>query len=473
MGSGLDVGTSLGGYLLLRQLGEGGMGRVFLARHQLLQRDVVIKQIRPHLAGRPELVRRFFAEAQAAARLRHPNVVEVIDCAHAPDGSPYLVLEYLDGRTMHDWLAATGPADPTDLALIVAQVASALAVAHAAGIVHRDIKPENLFLIEAPLNLGARLRAAGLPTNLFVKVLDFGIAKLVDGSGTRTGVALGTPTFMPPEQLQDAAAVDGRADVYALGAAVWQALTGQPLPWADCSLVELHRRQTSEPPPDPRSYRTDLDPTVAAVVGRALAGRRDDRWPTIDAFARAFAAAVPHGERVLAEVAPALAIASAPTAVTASIVRPTRAAPATPPPTAPPTVTPLANAVMTGPAPRRALRVGLTIGAAIVAASIGGVLLAVRGKAEQRDQRDQPDQATAQPARAAPTHDAGPVDAPVMLDSSAPLDATVPDAPPPVDAAAPSAATSPTSPAPHRRAEPRPGARGGSTSDSSGIRIIK
>jgi serine/threonine protein kinase len=191
--AGLDVVTSLGGYVLLRQLGEGGMGRVFLARHQLLQRDVVIKQIRPHLADRPELVRRFFAEAQAAARLRHPNVVEVIDCAHAPDGSPYLVLEYLDGLTMHDWLTATGPADPTHVALIVAQVASALAVAHAAGIVHRDIKPENLFLMEAPVNLGARLRSAGLPTNLFVKVLDFGIAKLVDGSGTRTGVALGTP----------------------------------------------------------------------------------------------------------------------------------------------------------------------------------------------------------------------------------------------------------------------------------------
>ncbi len=463
MGSGLDVVTSLGGYVLLRQLGEGGMGRVFLARHQLLQRDVVIKQIRPHLANRPELVRRFFAEAQAAARLRHPNVVEVIDCAHAPDGSPYLVLEYLDGQTMHDWLTATGPAEPTHVALIVAQVASALAVAHAAGIVHRDIKPENLFLMEAPVNLGARLRSAGLPTNLFVKVLDFGIAKLVDGSGTRTGVALGTPAFMPPEQLQDAAAVDGRADVYALGAAVWQALTGQPLPWADRSLVEIHRLQTSEPPPDPRGYRPDLDPTVAAVIGRALAGRRDDRWPTIDAFARAFAAAVPHGERVLAEVAPALAIASAPTAVTASIVRPGRAAP----PTAPPTVTPLANAVMTRPSSRRALRVGLTIGAVVVAVSIGGVLLAVRGKA---------DRPTAQPARAAPTQDAGPVDAPAMLDASAPLDATVPDAPPPVDAASPGAATSPTSPGPHRRAEPRPGPHGGSSSrssDSSGIRIIK
>ena len=460
MGSGLDVGTSLGGYVLLRQLGEGGMGRVFLARHQLLQRDVVIKQIRPHLADRPELVRRFFAEAQAAARLRHPNVVEVLDCAHAPDGSPYLVLEYLDGRTMHEWLASTGPADPTHLALIIAQVASALAVAHAAGIVHRDIKPENLFLMEAPLNLGARLRAAGLPTNLFVKVLDFGIAKLVDGSGTRTGVALGTPAFMPPEQLQDAAAVDGRADVYALGAAVWQALTGQPLPWADCSLVELHRLQTSEPPPDPRSYRSDLDPTVAAVVGRALAGRRDDRWPTIDAFARAFAAAVPHGDRVLAEVAPALATASAPTAVTASIVRPARAAP----PNAPPTVTPLANAVMTGPAPRRALRVGLTIGTALVAASIGGVLLAVRGKA---------DRPTGQPANAAPTHDAGPVDAPVLLDASPLSEPAVPDAPQPVDAASPSTATSPTIPAPPRRAEPRPGARNGSSSGSSGIRIIK
>jgi tRNA A-37 threonylcarbamoyl transferase component Bud32 len=463
MGSGLDVVTSLGGYVLLRQLGEGGMGRVFLARHQLLQRDVVIKQIRPHLADRPELVRRFFAEAQAAARLRHPNVVEVIDCAHAPDGSPYLVLEYLDGLTMHDWLTATGPADPTHVALIVAQVASALAVAHAAGIVHRDIKPENLFLMEAPVNLGARLRSAGLPTNLFVKVLDFGIAKLVDGSGTRTGVALGTPAFMPPEQLQDAAAVDGRADVYALGAAVWQALTGQPLPWANHSLVEIHRLQTSEPPPDPRSYRSDLDPTVAAVVCRALAGRRDDRWPTIDAFARAFAAAVPHGDLVLAETAPALAIASAPTAVTASIVRPAHGAP----PTAPPTVTPLANAVMTGPAPRQALRVGLMIGAGVVAASIGGVLLAVRGK---------PDRPTAQPASAAPTHDAGPVDAPVLLDASPRSEAAVPDAPLPVDATSPSTASSPTTPARHRRAEPRPGARSGSSarpSDSSGIRIIK
>jgi tRNA A-37 threonylcarbamoyl transferase component Bud32 len=463
MGSGLDVVTSLGGYVLLRQLGEGGMGRVFLARHQLLQRDVVIKQIRPHLADRPELVRRFFAEAQAAARLRHPNVVEVIDCAHAPDGSPYLVLEYLDGLTMHDWLTATGPADPTHVALIVAQVASALAVAHAAGIVHRDIKPENLFLMEAPVNLGARLRSAGLPTNLFVKVLDFGIAKLVDGSGTRTGVAPRHPGVHAARAASGRRR--GRWSRRCLRARR-RGLAGadrQPLPWANHSLVEIHRLQTSEPPPDPRSYRSDLDPTVAAVVCRALAGRRDDRWPTIDAFARAFAAAVPHGDLVLAETAPALAIASAPTAVTASIVRPAHGAP----PTAPPTVTPLANAVMTGPAPRQALRVGLMIGAGVVAASIGGVLLAVRGK---------PDRPTAQPASAAPTHDAGPVDAPVLLDASPRSEAAVPDAPLPVDATSPSTASSPTTPARHRRAEPRPGARSGSSarpSDSSGIRIIK
>jgi serine/threonine protein kinase len=306
MARGRDLAPSIGGYTVLRLLGEGGMGRVFLARHEVLEREVVIKQIRPHLAVRPDLVHRFVAEARAAARLRHPNVVEVLDCALAPDGAPYLVLEYLRGQTLHAWLSTTGAADPRLVALIVAQVASALVGAHAAGIVHRDLKPENLFLTDAPLHLAARLRLAGLPTALFVKVLDFGIAKLADSVGPRPGFALGTPAFMPPEQLEDSADVDGRADVYALGAVAWEALTGRPLPWAGRSLVEIHRAQLEGPPPDPRALRPALSPDLAAVVARALAGDRNERWPTIDAFARAFAAAVPDGATILTEVAPAL-----------------------------------------------------------------------------------------------------------------------------------------------------------------------
>jgi serine/threonine-protein kinase len=217
------IGSTVGSYVIRRVLGEGGMGRVYLAEHQLIGKRAAIKVLLPQYSSQAEIVNRFFNEARASSMLKHPGVIDVYDFGRLPDGSAYLMMEFLEGQSLAARLRAGSLA--LELALDIArQVALALGAAHAHGIVHRDLKPDNVFLVpDTELRAGVR-----------TKVLDFGIAKLTDDQGgggagaTRTGAIIGTPTYMSPEQCRGAGKVDHRSDVYSLGCMLFEMLSGRP-----------------------------------------------------------------------------------------------------------------------------------------------------------------------------------------------------------------------------------------------------
>lgn len=212
--SGMQVGSSV---VLKRQLSQGGMGSIWVGEHRGLQIDVAVKFLSAELARDEGAGERFKREAAAAARVKSPHVVSVFDQGVTDDGLPFIVMELLEGEDLGKRIARFGPRPLSEVVAIVNQLARALGTAHAQGIVHRDIKPDNVFLIEAD-------------GELFVKLLDFGIAKRATDDAlnvTKTGVMMGTPYFMSPEQVLSAKAVDARADVWSLGVVVYVALTGR------------------------------------------------------------------------------------------------------------------------------------------------------------------------------------------------------------------------------------------------------
>ncbi|MFK7987137.1 MAG: serine/threonine protein kinase [Sandaracinaceae bacterium] len=256
-----------GRYRILRKLGDGGMGSVYEGQHLKIGRRVAIKILHPQFADKPEIVARFSREAQAATSIGHPNIIEVTDMGELPDGAAYMVLEFLDGRDWSDDISKQGPQPIAKVAHILIQVCDALEAAHAKGIVHRDLKPENIFLIER----------RGDPA--FVKVLDFGISKFADSqdrSLTQTGTALGTPYYMAPEQCQGKKDTDWRADIYALGVILFQALTNQ-YPFDDESYPMLVLKICTEAPPPLQAYRPDAPPELVQLTNRMLSKLRENR----------------------------------------------------------------------------------------------------------------------------------------------------------------------------------------------------
>ena len=201
----------IGPYKVVRLLGKGGMGRVYEAVNEQINRRVAIKLLNPGLIDNPEVTQRFLNEARAVNIKQHRGLVDIFEAAELPDGQPYLVMEYLEGETLHARLQALGGPMPIEFAVRIArQIAQALAVVHAQGIVHRDLKPANIMLVHDPLT----------EARDWVKVLDFGVAKLITGSDgvqTRSGMLLGTPEFMSPEQCKSARVVTDKSDVYSLG----------------------------------------------------------------------------------------------------------------------------------------------------------------------------------------------------------------------------------------------------------------
>ena len=275
--------AALGGrFVLGERLGAGAMGAVHVAQDLATGGRVAVKILHPHLASDRELVSRFEREALAVAALGHPNIVRPLAFAYTEDHRPYLAMELLDGRSLGDVLRERSgePLPEARVVGITLQVLAALEAAHAAGIVHRDIKPDNLFLAQRPDG-----------TDL-VKVLDFGTAKLLsareDMALTREGVLLGTLTYMPPEQARGEE-VDARADLYALGACTYVALTGRK-PFEAPNLPALLLAIQHRPPTPITTLRPEVRPDVAAVIERALAKRRDDRFPSARAMADALRA---------------------------------------------------------------------------------------------------------------------------------------------------------------------------------------
>jgi hypothetical protein len=260
-------GETLGNYRLVMKLGEGGMGVVYLAEHRLLPRRAAIKVLRPELAHSPEALERFMTEARSNARVRHPSVVEVIDCGRDERGQVYIVTEYLEGCALADRLAREGWLPLGEAAAIARQVAAAVGAAHASGIIHRDLKPENVFLVSGP------------PPQ--VKILDFGIAKLMDSPPesarvTRTGMTVGTPRYMSPEQCRGVGDIDHRSDIYSLGCILFEMICGRP-PFNHQGSGELIAAHLGEPPPRPLVFRADVPPAMERLIGWMLAKRPEDR----------------------------------------------------------------------------------------------------------------------------------------------------------------------------------------------------
>ena len=259
-------------YKIIRKLGEGGMGAVYEGEHVLIKRRVAIKCLHSQFAQSGDIVARFHREALAATSIGNEHIIEVTDMGRFPDGSVFMVLEYLAGHDLSHEIENKGPMPIARLVHVCVQVCEALGAAHEKGIVHRDLKPENVFLI-------AR---GGDPD--FVKVLDFGISKFKDsGEGanhsmTRTGMAMGTPYYMAPEQAHGHRDLDHRVDLYALGVMMFRALTGT-LPFDDESYPMLVVKICTQPPPSVRQFRPDVPPQLEAVVMRLLAKDKNARYP--------------------------------------------------------------------------------------------------------------------------------------------------------------------------------------------------
>jgi serine/threonine-protein kinase len=257
-------------YRVLRKLGEGGMGAVYLTEHILIEKKVALKVLSPELASRKELVARFLQEAKSASRINHENVIDIIDFDQSSDGLAFIAMEFLNGADLGQTVAKDGPMAWPRAQGIALQVCRALRAAHAQGIVHRDMKPENIYLIQREDRAD------------FVKVLDFGIAKVM-GVGnaprlTQTGMIFGTPEYMAPEQA-DGREPDHRVDIYAMGCVLYHLMTGEA-PFKANSFMALLTKHMLEDPVPPSVRRPDLpiSPALDALVLKALEKDRDKRW---------------------------------------------------------------------------------------------------------------------------------------------------------------------------------------------------
>jgi eukaryotic-like serine/threonine-protein kinase len=264
---------------LLRPLGEGGMGSVWVAEHLTLRTEVVVKFMSSDLARDPSNIGRFSREAAAAAAVKTPHVVQMLDHGTTEDGTPFIMMELLAGEDLRHHLRRRRVVAPRELALVVAQVCKALSGAHAAGVVHRDIKPDNIFLCQ------------GSDDEVFVKLLDFGVAKTSGAggldNGTKTGSVVGTPYYMSPEQLLAERTIDFRTDLWSLGIVVFEALTGS-LPFDAPTIGALAIAVTHGELPIPTQKNPSLPAGLDGWFRRACARKREDRFASAKEMSDSF-----------------------------------------------------------------------------------------------------------------------------------------------------------------------------------------
>src|SRR5213595_2576428 len=263
-------------YTVEGEIGRGGMGVVYNARDERLKRRVAVKVLPPELAFREEIRIRFLREAETAARLSHPHIVPIHSVGEGPDGLVYFVMAYVDGESLGAKLKRRGQLPPDEARRIMLETADALGAAHAFGIIHRDVKPDNILLE------GSRGR---------VVVIDFGIAKALSASTgsatlTATGVAIGTPHYMSPEQAAGDREIDGRSDIYSLGVVGYQMLAGE-LPFSAPTVPGILLKQITEQAPNLQDRTPTCPDDLASCVMRSLEKEPEARWPTADALRRA------------------------------------------------------------------------------------------------------------------------------------------------------------------------------------------
>jgi serine/threonine-protein kinase len=359
----------LGKLRVVRNLGQGGIGAVYEVEHELTRHRRALKVLHPRFREDKELVERFLREASAAGRIGNAHIVETFDAGKLEDGSPFLLMELLQGEPLTEVLRREGRLEVGRACALLVQCCESVAAAHEAGIVHRDLKPDNLFVTTRD----------GRP---FVKVLDFGISKFDADPGalgvTATGIALGTPLYMAPEQMRGAKNVDARADVYSLGVVLYECLAGGT-PYGGDSFAELAAQALTGKAVPLDERRSEVPAALSLAVHRAMAVNRDERFTSPRELAAALGpfaveGTLPQGdtalEKTAARSAPARTLAT-PVAPGAAPVPSTPGAVAsTPPPAA---VAPAAVAVMRGPTLFARREVGR--GAGPVRQGLRGVLL--------------------------------------------------------------------------------------------------
>ncbi len=269
------IGNTIGNYVVTEKIGQGGMGVVYLAEHPQIGRQVAIKVLLPELSKDPRNVNRFFNEARAANEIRNEHIVDTLDFGELADKSHYIIMEWLEGRSLTQAIKSDGRFSIGRAVHVARGIGDALAAAHHNGIVHRDLKPDNIFLI----------RRSGDPD--FVKVLDFGIAKLMQHTAaedvkTQTGALLGTPLYMSPEQCRGIE-IDQRTDIYALGVILYQLTCGR-VPFYAEGLGALLLLHMTQPPDPPRQHNPEIPEGLEQAILRALEKDVNTRYPSIEAL---------------------------------------------------------------------------------------------------------------------------------------------------------------------------------------------
>ncbi len=269
----IDIGHTIGNYKVTAKLGEGGMGVVYLAEHPVIGKKVAMKAIHPELSKNSDVVSRFITEAKAVNQIGHEHIVDIADFGNTSEGEFYFVMEYLQGESLSDRLKREKRIPLGQAMSIGAQIADALNASHQQGIIHRDLKPENIFLCHRGAN------------REFVKVLDFGLAKLTQNDQkvthkTRTGSVMGTPYYMSPEQCEGKTEIDYRADIYSLGVLIFEMLTGK-VPFGGEGYGEIIVKHVTMPPPSVRSVVPELPEFMDPIMYRVLAKDREQRFQTM------------------------------------------------------------------------------------------------------------------------------------------------------------------------------------------------